>query len=263
MLSANELKNDYINWYKNNLHYKSLSDNLVRIDNPFKDSSMDDIIIYAEKNPNDSFITLTDDGYTMFNLRIAGVDINRSKKRQFIFKKNLESYGISYNNKTEELYVKFPIEKFSENKHRLLQCLLFVNDMYILSKNNVKSIFTEDVSEVFDENNIIYSQDIIINGKSGMTHKFEFLIPGMKNKKEKFVKAVSAPNNTTSTKAFVTDVNQAKAVKREKPNEFFFILDNRKKPVNVEVYNLLVESGITPINFTELTNNIDQLSNIS
>lgn len=261
MISAKELKNDYIDWYQKNLHFQSLEDNLIRIDSPFKDSSQDNIIIYAEKNPNDSVITLTDDGYTMYNLKVSGVHLSRSKKRMFIFKKNLETYGIRYNSQTEEIYVKTPIEKFGENKHRLLQCLLFLNDMYILSQSNVKNIFTEDVSQVFDDNNIIYSQDIIINGKSGMSHKFEFLIPGVKDKKEKFVKAVSVPNNTTTTKAYLTDVNQAKAVKRDKENEFYFILDDRKKEVNDEVNNILLESDIVPINFTELPNKIELFMN--
>jgi len=261
MISAKELKNDYINWYKKHLHFQSLEDNLLRIDSPFKDNTQDDIVIYAEKNPNDSFITLTDDGYTMYNLKISGVNLSLSKKRMFIFRKNLESYGINYNSHTEELYVKTPIEKFSENKHRLLQCLLFVNDMYILSQSSVKNIFTEDVSKVFDDNNIIYTQDIIINGKSGMSHKFEFLIPGMKDRKEKFVKAVSVPNNTIATKAYVTDVSQAKAVKRDKKNEFYFILDDRKKDVNNEVNNLLIESDIVPINFTELPQKIELFMN--
>lgn len=261
MLSAKELKSEYINWYKQHLKFESLNDNLIRIDSPFKDNTLGDIVLYAEKNPNDSSITLTDDGYTMYHLELAGVDIKRSKKRQFIFKKNLESYGVNFDDKTEELYIKSPVEKFSESKHRLLQCLLFVNDMYILSKPNIKNIFTEDVSEVFDEHDIIYTQDIIINGHSGMSHKFEFVIPGKKNSKEKFVKTVSAPNNPLNAKAFVTDVNQAKAVKREKPNEFFIILDDRKKSVNTEVNNLLVESDITPINFTELPKKIDLIKN--
>lgn len=261
MLSAKELKSEYINWYKKHLQFKSLNDNLIRIDSPFKDNTLGDIVIYAEKNPNDSTITLTDDGYTMFNLELAGVDIKKSPKRQFIFMKNLESYGVNFNADTNELYIKSSIKKFSESKHRLLQCLLFVNDMYILSKPNIKNIFTEDVSEVFDEHNIIYTQDIIINSHSGMSHKFEFVIPGKKNQKEKFVKTVSTPNNTLIAKAIVTDANQAKVVKRDKPNEFFVILDDRKKAVNDEVNNLLVESDITPINFTELPQKIEQLTN--
>lgn len=261
MLSAKELKNDYLKWYRENLNFQSLNENLIRIESPFKDNAMDDIVFYAEKNPSDSTITLTDDGYTMYNLKNLGVDIKRSKNRRFIFNKNIESYGVSYNSDTDELFIKSSLEKFGENKHRLLQCLIFVNDMYILSKPNVKNIFTEDVSEVLDKNEIIYTQDIIINGHSGMTHKFEFVIPSQKNKKEKFVKTVSAPNYTKNVKAFVTDVNQAKAVKRDKPNEFFFILDDRKKPVISEVTNLLITSEITPINFTDLPQKIEYLTN--
>lgn len=261
MILAKDLKHEYLSWYNNNLEFESLNENLIRINSPFKDQSSDDVVIYVVNNPNDSTVTLTDDGFTIYQLELSGVDIQRSKNRRFVFEKNLETYGVSYNQTTDELYIKAPIEKFSESKHRLLQCLLFVNDMYMLSKPNIKNIFTEDVSEIFDKNDIIYTQDIIINGHSGMSHKFEFIIPSKKNSKEKFVKTVSTPNNPMNVKAFVTDVNQAKAVKRDKANAFYFILDDRKKSVNVEVNNLLIESDITPINFSDLQKNIDLIKN--
>lgn len=73
--------------------------------------------------------------------------------------------------------------------------------------------------------------------------------------------AVSPSNDPINTKAFVTNVNQSKAVKREKPNEFFTILDDSKKIVNNEVNNLLIESDITPINFTELQQKIELIKN--
>src|SRR5699024_12779130 len=105
MLSAKELKSEYINWYKQNLKFESLNDNLIRIDSPFKDNTLGDIVLYAEKNPNDSNITLTDDGYTMYHLELTGVDITRSNTRQFIVKKNFESYGVTVEEHTKELYI--------------------------------------------------------------------------------------------------------------------------------------------------------------
>ncbi|MGT2596638.1 DUF1828 domain-containing protein [Staphylococcus aureus] len=48
-------------------------------------------------------ITLTDDGYTIFDLENNGIWIN-SKKRKKIFEEHLSAYGIKYNDKTDEIF---------------------------------------------------------------------------------------------------------------------------------------------------------------
>ena len=57
----------------------------------------------------------------------------------------------------------------------MLQCLIFVNDMYILSKPKIQNIFSEDVAYKLDEHDISYGRDLPIVGKSGVVHSFDFL----------------------------------------------------------------------------------------
>ena len=47
----------------------------------------------------------------------------------------------------------------------MLQCLIFVNDMYILSKPKIQNIFSEDVAYKLDEHDISYGRDLPIVGK--------------------------------------------------------------------------------------------------
>ncbi|HBP3147245.1 TPA: DUF1828 domain-containing protein, partial [Staphylococcus aureus] len=102
---AKKLKKEYLDWYNQTLEFSNLSNNVVRIDTPFKDNSLDNLIIYALYDQSRDMITLTDDGYTIFDLENNGISLNKSKKRKKIFEEHLSAYGIKYNDKTHEIFV--------------------------------------------------------------------------------------------------------------------------------------------------------------
>ncbi|MFW3518646.1 DUF1828 domain-containing protein [Staphylococcus caprae] len=256
---ANKLKKEYLDWYKQELEFSNLSNNVVRIDSPFKDSSLDNLVIYAIYDHTNDLITLTDDGYTIFGLENNGVFINKSKKRKSIFEEHLSPYGIKYNDKTEEIYIKTNYKNFNKSKHNLLQCLIFVNDMYILSKPKIQNIFSEDVAYKLDEHDISYGRDLPIVGKSGVVHSFDFFISANKNQKEKFINAIANPNNPMIIKSKLTDAVQAKKIKRQRPNEFIFILNDTNKEVNLQNKSFLHENDIKTIDYSELDQKIELL----
>ncbi|EKS40653.1 DUF1828 domain-containing protein [Staphylococcus epidermidis] len=253
---ANKLKKEYLEWYNQELEFSNLSNNVVRIDSPFKDNTLDNLIIYALYDQTRDLITLTDDGYTIFGLENNGIFINKSKKRKKIFEEHLSAYGVKYNDITHEIYVKANFKTFNKSKHNLLQCLIFVNDMYILSKPKVQNIFSEDVANKLDEHNISYGRDLPIVGTSGVVHSFDFFISAKKNQKEKFINAISHPNNPMIIKSKVTDAIQAKKIKRHRPNEFIFILNDMNKEVNEQNKNLLHENNISTIDYSKLDEKI-------
>ncbi|MFH0715773.1 DUF1828 domain-containing protein [Staphylococcus delphini] len=256
---ANKLKKEYLDWYNQKLEFSNLSNNVVRIDSPFKDHTLDNLIIYAIYDQSRDIVTLTDDGYTIFGLENNGVFINKSKKRKKIFEEHLSAYGIKYNDMTHEIFVKSNLKNFNKSKHNLLQCLIFVNDMYILSKPKVQNIFSEDVANKLDDHNISYGRDLPIVGTSGVVHSFDFFISAKKNQKEKFINAISNPNNPMIIKSKVTDAIQAKKVKRHRPNEFIFILNDSIKEINQQNKNLLHENDINTIDYSELDEKIHLL----
>lgn len=61
------------------------------------------------------------------------------------------------------------INHFAEAKNRLLQAILFINDMFMLARNNTGSIFVEDVGEFLTVNNIRATANVAFYGNSGMT----------------------------------------------------------------------------------------------
>ena len=74
-----KIKKEYLDWYNQTLEFSNLSNNVVRIDTPFKDNSLDNLIIYALYDQSIDMITLTDDGYTIFDLENNGISLNKSK----------------------------------------------------------------------------------------------------------------------------------------------------------------------------------------
>lgn len=54
-------------------------------------------------------------------------------------------------------------------------------------------------------------------------------ISAKKNQKEKFINAISNPNNSMIIKSKITDAMQAKKIKRHRQNEFIFILNDSKR----------------------------------
>ncbi|HCV2987254.1 TPA: DUF1829 domain-containing protein [Staphylococcus aureus] len=256
---AKKLKKEYLDWYNQILEFSNLSNNSVKIDIPFKDNSLDNLKIYALYDQSRDMITLTDDGYTIFGLENNSVSINKFKKRKKIFEEHLSAYGIKYNDKTHEIFVQTNFKNFNKSKHNLLQCLIFVNDMYLLSNPKSQNIFTEDVANKLDEHNIYYGRDIPIIGSSGVVHNFDFFISAKKNQKEKFINAISNPNNSMIIKSKITDAMQAKKIKTHRQNEFIFILNDSKKEINEHNKSLLHENYISTIDYSELDEKIGLL----
>lgn len=81
-LDAKKLSDNYLQWYKEQVSFKNVQQNVVRIDLPFLDSFQDEIALYVVKLPNGE-IKLTDDGWTLNGLEEYGVYINLNTAKRF------------------------------------------------------------------------------------------------------------------------------------------------------------------------------------
>ncbi|CUU92479.1 prophage protein [Campylobacter hyointestinalis subsp. hyointestinalis] len=66
--------------------------------------------------------------------------------------------------------------------------------MFVLSQNKVNSFFFDDVISFFDNNDIRNASNIIIQGKSHLTHKIDFIISKSKTQNERLIKLINTPN---------------------------------------------------------------------
>ncbi|WP_425656885.1 DUF1828 domain-containing protein [Tenacibaculum ascidiaceicola] len=188
---VNTYVNDYYNWLREKTYIQKNSDtNWFLISTPFLGAFNDTIEIYAQKKG--SQLKLSDNGETMSNLELQGLHIQGSKRRRAILDTILLNYGVRVEN--DELVIEANIENFSQSKHNFLSAIIEINDLYVLSKNNVASIFKEDVRNYLDLNDIIYTPDFISKGATGLEFNFDFQIA--KKNKEIVIKSFNTINKS-------------------------------------------------------------------
>ena len=252
MKDIKKLMSKYFDFLNSNFDIEKIEKNIYKITTPFLDRRNDHITVYAIIN-NDK-IKLTDDSYTIDDLELEGIKFEG--KREEELKTILNGYGIYKEN--NELFVITDENSFPRRKHNFLQALININDMYLLASPRVSSIFLDDIKEYFDEKELIYTQNISIEGKSKISHKFDFLIPRQirKNKTEALIKAINHPK-LENIRAYLFSFEDIRNVGRNEDG--FFILNDKNK-INEKIYDALKEYNVTPIHWTKIENEFNKLS---
>ncbi len=225
---------EYINWIKNNTIVKTIEEGeICSISTPFLDRHNDHLDIYLIKN-NGNF-QLTDNGYTISDLRMSGLEIN-TPKRESILKTALNGFGVKISD-DDQLYVDATLNSVGQKKHYLLQAILAVNDLFNLAQETVYSLFKEDVELYFRSNNVFFSKDIKLTGKSGFDHNIDFLIPESKNKPERLIRTINnvKKDNILSSIMAFNDINQT----RETQTRNFVLYNDIEKEVSKDIVSAL------------------------
>jgi len=174
---SDTLITNYYNWLKDNTIITSGKDNWILINTPYIGLFNDTIEFYIKRN-NDT-ILFSDDGKTLADLELLGINFAKSQKRREIFNKIIINYGLKFDSKKKELLLESSKNNFAQKKHNFISAILELNDLYILSENEIASIFKEDVRNYLDKNDIIYTPDFISRGyETSIEYSFDFQIAG-------------------------------------------------------------------------------------
>jgi hypothetical protein len=169
----NSLMNDYYAFLKEKtLVTASTSSDWVEISTPFVGLFNDTVDIYAKKEGNK--IILSDDGNTLRDLELSGLEISRSPKRKEILDRILITYGVRISN--DELTTEATERDFPQKKLNLIAAISETADMYYLARHTVSSVFREDVKAYLDEQELIYTPYFISKGSTGLEFTFDFQI---------------------------------------------------------------------------------------
>jgi len=188
---VNTYVTEYYDWLKEKTFIqKDIDTDWFLINTPFIGAFNDTIEIYAQKNRD--HLKLSDNGETMSNLELQGLHIKGSKRRRELLDSILLNYGVRAEN--DELIIESNIDRFSQTKHNFLSAIIEINDLYVLSKHNVASIFKEDVRNYLESQDIIYTPDFISKGSTGLEFNFDFQIA--KKDKEIVIKSFNTVNKS-------------------------------------------------------------------
>lgn len=233
---VNPFIEDYYSWLKSKtVVLPDDKTNWVAIQTPFIGLFNDVIEMYAQKKGDK--ILLTDNGETFHNLDLAGISLSRGSERKNLAERILLNYGIEQSDK--ELLTETTTHNFAQKKHNFLSAIMELNDLYVLSKPNITSIFKEDVRTFLDNQSIIYTPDFISKGSTGLEFMFDFQIAGRGS--ELVLKSFNTINKQTLS-SFLFSWDDIKSV-REKISKknvtAIAVLNDEEKPIKEEYLDAL------------------------
>ncbi len=246
-----DLLDRYLSWLKDKTVLRQIKD-WVEITTPYIDRHNDYLQIYVKRD-NSGFV-ITDDGYTIGDLRQSGCELE-SKKRKELLISTLNGFGVKLDNGA--LIIHASTDNFSLRKHNLVQAMLAVNDLFYLSVPMVTSLFLEDVTSWLNTYEVRYTPRVKFTGKTGYDHMFDFVIPASKKYPERILQTINRPNRTTAER-FVLSWIDTKDVRPANSLAYAFLNDSDHTPVST-VVNALKNYGVKPLLWTKREKSKEEL----
>lgn len=204
MLDIHRLLSSYYEYLNGGFEVNTISPKSHEVITPFLDRHNDNISFYVDFMDGD-VIKLSDGGETIQDLRLSGFEFGTKKKNKQL-ETALNGFGIFKDN--DELSVTATPSDFAKKQHNIIQALISVNDMFVPSKAG-GGFFYDEVENFFNSIDARYAPNISIEGKSHLSHKFEFLISRSKKEPERLIKLFNNPkkDNLRATLFTFTDLN--------------------------------------------------------
>lgn len=243
--------NDYYAFLKEKtLVTASDSSDWVEISTPFIGLFNDTVDIYAKKEGNR--IILSDDGNTLRNLELSGLEISRSPKRKEILDRILLNYGVRISN--DELTTEATERDFPQKKLNLISAISETADMYYLARHTVASVFREDVKAYLDEQELIYTPYFISKGSTGLEFTFDFQIAYRNT--EIVIKSFNSINKMNLPHFLFTwdDIKKVREQQTQKEIIGLAVINDIDREVNDEYLSALERKGAKHILWSQRHN---------
>ncbi len=234
-----DLIDRYLRWLKDKIVLRQIKD-WVEITTPYLDRHNDYLQIYVRRD-NNGFI-LTDDGYTIGDLRQSGCELE-TKKRKELLTLTLNGFGVKL--ESDALIIHASPENFALKKHNLVQTMLAVNDLFYLAVPMVASLFLEDVTSWLNVYEVRYTPRVKFTGNSGYDHMFNFVIPASREYPERILQAINRPKRNTAEE-FAFSWIDTKDVRPANSLAYAFLNDSDHASLS-SVVDALRNYGVHPV----------------
>ena len=247
-----QLFDEYARWLRDQSVLREVGD-WVEITTPYLDRHNDHLQIYARRD--DGNLLLSDDSYTIEDLRLSGCDID-TPARSRLLQLALNGFGVQRDG--DAITARATSETFGPRKHNLVQAMLAVNDLFYTAQPTVASIFAEDVAAWFNLSDIRYTERVRFAGKSGFEHQFDFAIPRSRERPERLVKAMNRPSrdNAQATAFAWIDVRDS----RPNDTKVYAILNDEGGQISNDIVRALSTWGLNPIRWSQRDQHREELA---
>nr|DAS86723.1 MAG TPA: protein of unknown function DUF1829 [Caudoviricetes sp.] len=173
-MNIKQISSDYFNFITENTKFVRSTSNSLEVVTPFVDAFGDGISFVIVHSNN--YYTITDRGFTIWNLKNYGIDLlNKKSNRYHILDSYLRYSGFSLTN--EDIFKNVDGNQLPQAIHDMTQLLINLYDFILVSKKRVHNFFLDDVKNYFAENRdkYRYFQDFSVEGKSKLNHRMDFV----------------------------------------------------------------------------------------
>ena len=205
---ATSVIDEYADWIKDNMKAVQQGD-AVRIVGPMLDRHNDCMALLMIDDPEGGYI-LTDLGETIGDLEFSGINILNSERRATQLSTILNGFGVT--RKDGEIFIKSDRRSLVTKMHMLFQAMASVDDFFLTSRENIRSLFAEDVRNWMFDNDIRAVESPSFTGRSGLMYRFDFAIAASRKSPERLIKTVNTPNLNNVRNALFgwTDIEEAR-----------------------------------------------------
>ncbi|MCO7127758.1 DUF1828 domain-containing protein [Sporolactobacillus shoreicorticis] len=250
-IKNDEILNRYLTWLKKNIVLSEGMDDAIEISSPFVDFMNDNIKIYVKHMKNDKYI-LSDDGYTLWNLKSLGMIFKKNSTKDHFLKYIIKSKSLNLSD-NDEIEIISDKENIGQSIHFLIQGIISISDLLLTHEKSVRSMFLEEVEKYFDKNKDKFdpTRDFLLRGRSQLVHQFNYLMTTRRREK----KIVNIINHLDRTRLEVTllswgDTHEERIRLYHDDLKMAVIINDSKK-ISAEYISSLQNYGITPIPFSD------------
>ena len=243
-MDIQKMINDYANWLKSEITFNSYGE-FIELTTPYLDRFNDYLQIYVKQDESGK-ITLSDDGYIIGNLLSSGISFRSGSKRKWLLDKTIRNYSLQLVDNA--ITVVASSQDFPQKKHSMVQAMLAIDDMYEVSPENVKNFFVEDIQTFLDANEIYYSMDFSLIGKTGSLYTYEFHFQRTKHKQERFCKAI---NKIRESNRNLTIFNWIDTQEKRNNEGQLIVLLNDENNISAPDIEALKSYSIEPVLFSQ------------
>lgn len=218
---VSNLVDSYWKWMRDKTILKTVNDGWTEVNTPFFDRHNDGLQIYV-RTVGDQ-VEITDDGYAISDLAMSGCNL-KTPKQQSLLNKILMSNGITLQG--ESLFMKTDVVDFPSRKNDFINAMQQVGDLYITSRTNVYSLFSDEISLWLQSYEQYPVRNVRLQGSEGISYSVDFLFPPGRNKPERALQAIGSPT-------------------KEKVSWVIVMKDGLKKTRNLEMNIMLNDENLS------------------
>lgn len=138
-----KIQSQWTQWIKDEVEFKAIDNHDIQVLTQFTDYFGDSILFNIIEKSEDNF-TLTDKGYTLWNMEMNGIDLNKKNTTRYrLFNWYLKSFDFNVTNShINKENVK--LRDLSQAIIDFVQLLLRISDLGATNRANTKGIFFDD-----------------------------------------------------------------------------------------------------------------------